>query len=146
MNLSDIEFVPGPPTELRLSDQITQTIAWLTAATRHDRRLLRCNNQGALLVGNSWDILAVVETDELYPQSASPDSFTKSVDNIGVLVTTSDEMVKAVFVRVSGGDSETIYISREAMYWYGHETYSVTLSVVPDPNGIANYCGITAFI
>ncbi len=145
LNINELEFVPEPPRELKVSDEITQTIAWLTAATGHDRRILRCNELGALLIGHSWDNLTVVETDELIPTSGTADVFTASVENKGVLITTSTQIVKATMVRVSGGATEVIYLPPGETYFYPHPIYSVTINVVPDPGGTTNYIGITAF-
>lgn len=146
LNFPELDFDPSPPAKLTLSDTLSLSLAILTAATRDKRLILRCNDAGALLVGNSWDNLSVVETDELYPESASTDSFTATATNAGVLISTAAQLVKATIVRVSGGDTEVIYVSPYTMYYFPHQTYSVTLAVVPDPNGTASYVGITAFI
>jgi len=145
LHITDLEFVPDEPKVLTLSDELVQSISWLTGATGHDRKLLRCNEVGAILVGNSWDNLVSVETDELYPESGSADSWTQTVVNKGVLVSTSTQIVKATFVRRSGGAGEVVYIPAETFYFYPHPTYSVTLNVVPDPTGTASYVGITAY-
>jgi len=143
--LSELEFKPEPPTVLKLSDEMQQSLSWLTGATGHDRRLLRCTEQGALLVGDAWANLVSVETDELYPADGVPDSYTATVVNKGVLVATSTEIVKLSFVRVSGGAAEHIYVSPETLYFYPHTIYSVTATVVPASGGTASYVGITAF-
>jgi len=145
LNIAELDFIPGPQHVLQLSDEITQSIAWLTAATGHDRRLLRCNEHGALLTGNAWDNLAVVENDELYPAAGVPDSFTATSENKGVLVTSSTEIIKAGFVRVAGGATENIYLPPAYEYFYPHPTYSVTATVVPATGGTASYVGITTF-
>lgn len=143
--LSELEFIPEPPTVLKLSDEMLQTLSWLTGATGHDRRLLRCTEQGALLVGDAWANLVSVQTDELYPTDGSPDSYTASVENKGVLVATSTQPVKLSFVRISGKPAEHIYVSPETLYWYPHTIYSVTATVVPASGGTASYVGITTF-
>ena len=145
LRMTEIQFEPSPPPILRVSDELFQSLAWLTAATKDKRLLLRCNEQGALLVDRPWSLLTEVEVDELYPQSETPDSFIKSVDNKGVLISTSTQLVKVDFVRVSGGATETIYIPADEWYWFGHPTYSVTITLVPESGGTANYVGVTAF-
>lgn len=145
LNLTELEFLPEPPKVLKLSDEMITTLSWLTAATGHDRKLLRCTEQGALLVGNAWDNMASVETDELYPQSGSADTFTATLGNKGVLLAVGMFMIKATFTRVSGGDTEVIYVPAKTLLFYPHTTYSVQCNVVPDPNGSAGYVGITAF-
>lgn len=146
LNITDLDFIPGPPDDLILSDEIMQVISWLTAATLHDRRLLRCTQQGALLIANAWDNMGVAENDELHPDNGTPDSFTATKDNKGVLVTGSTQIVKVGFVRVASGATENIYVPPGGEYFYPHKTYSVTTTVVPTSGGTASYVGITAFI
>lgn len=145
LNLIDLEFVSTPPSNLIIGNELIQSLSWLTGATNHDRRFLRCNDQGALLVTDAWSLLTEVETDELYPQANTPDSFTKSVDNKGVLVTTSVAIAKITFVRISGGAAEDIYVPAHQWYWFGHPVYSITATVVPAAAGTESYVGITAF-
>ncbi len=145
LNIDELEFIPSPPTEFTVSDEIIQTIAWLTAATSHDRRLLRCTELGALLTGHGWDNLTVVENDELYPGPGSPDSFTFTASNKGILVASSTLIIKAGFVRVSGGAAEDIYVPPGVLYFYPHSCYSITARAVPTGSGTASYVGITAF-
>lgn len=142
---ADLEFTPEAPKVLEVSDELIQSVSWLTAATRENRRLIRCTEQGAILTGNAWDLLNEVETDELYPQSASPDSYTRTVPNKGVLVATSTQIVKITFVRVSGGSAEVIYLPPNWLYFFPHTVYSVAAAVVPDPGGTANYVGLTFY-
>ena len=143
--LSELDFVPEAPSVLKLTDEMIQSLSWLTGATGHDRRLLRCTEQGALLVGNAWNNLHSVETDELYPEAGTPDSYTATKENKGVLVATSTKLVKISFVRVSGGAAEDVYISAATLYFFPHTIYSVTATVVPAATGDASYVGITAF-
>lgn len=145
LNLTELEFVPEPPKVLSVSDELLQTISWLTGATGHDRRLLRCAETGALLVGDAWSLLSVVVTDELYPSSGSPDTFSTLLVNKGVLIATSTQLVKLEIRRIAGAAIETIYVPPAWLYWYPHKVYSVKASVVPDPTGTASYVGITAF-
>ena len=145
LRLTELEFVPAEPKVLNVSDELVQSISWLTGATRHDRRLIRCDANGAMLIADAWSLFASVETDELYPTDGSPDSYTATVDNKGILVATSTEIVKLTFTQVAGGDTEDIYVSPDTLYWYPHSTYSVTATVVPASGGSASYVGITAF-
>lgn len=145
LNLTELEFIPEPPKDLSVSDELLQSISWLTAATLHDRRLLRCTEDGALLVADPWSLLVEVETDELHPVSGNTDVYTAAVANKGVLVSTSTQLVKCTFTRVSGGDTEDIYIPADCLYWYPHKVYSIEIATVPDPAGTASYVGITAF-
>jgi hypothetical protein len=143
--LSEIEFEDKVPHSLLVSDELIQTISFLTGATRHDRKLLRCDDNGALLVASAWSNLVSVETDQLYPASETPDSFIATVPNKGVLVATSLQLVYVSFVRVAGGAAEVIYIPPAYEYWYPNSCYSVTVSTVPTAGGTASYVGITAF-
>ncbi|KKL05717.1 hypothetical protein LCGC14_2603210 [marine sediment metagenome] len=143
--MSELDFIPEAPKILNVSDELVQTLSWLTAATRHDRRLLRCDENGALLVADAWGLFSSVETDELYPESGSEKTYTATVINKGVLIATSGEIIRAIFRRISGGDTETIYLSPNTIYWYPHTVYDIVVHTVPDPTGTASYIGITAF-
>lgn len=145
LRLSELEFIPEAPKILNVSDELQQAISWLTGTTGHDRRLLRCDENGALLTGDAWANLIEVETDELHPYTDTPDSFTTTVPNKGVLIATSTELVKITFVRVSGGASEDIYLPPENLYWFSHTVYSVTATVVPADSGTASYVGLTFY-
>jgi predicted component of type VI protein secretion system len=145
LHMTELDFEPEAPSVLSVTDELSQSLSWLTAATGHDRKLIRCNELGAILVSNSWDNLSEVETDELAITAGMPDTFTATVENKGVLVASSTEIVKLDFVRVSGGDVETIYIPPNWLYFYPHKTYSITATVVPAATGDASYIGITAF-
>lgn len=145
LHLAELEFEPEPPKVLSVSDELVQAISWLTGATRHDRRLLRCTEDGALLTADAWALMAVVETDELNPTSGSPDTFTATTPNKGVLIASSTQIIKVTVTRVSGGDSEVIYIPADWLYWYPHKVYTIVAAVVPDPGGTASYVGITAY-
>ena len=41
LHITDLEFTPDEPKELKITDELVQSISWLTGATRHDRKLLR---------------------------------------------------------------------------------------------------------
>lgn len=143
LNLEGIEITPEPPRELNLSSDMLQAISWLTGVTNHDRRLLRCTEDGALLTGEPWSLLSSVDTNESYPQSGTPDVYATSVDNKGVLIATSTEIVKVVVVRIASGATETFYVPPSYLFWFPHPVYSVTVSSVPDPGGSASYVGLT---
>jgi len=145
LHLTELEFEPDEPKQLDVSDELVMSISWLTGCTKHDRKLLRCDENGALLIADAWSLLTAVEDDELYPQSEAVDTFTATVENKGVLIATSTQLVKMAFRRVLGGAQEFVYVPREALYWYPKSVYSVVAKVVPDPNGTASYVGITAF-
>ncbi len=146
LNLTDLEFEPGPLKQLTISDELVQTLSWLTAATKHDRKLLRCDENGALIVTNAWALLDSVENDELYPQSGTEDSYVASVLHSGILVSTSGQLVKIVFNGSVGVAALTVYVPANSYYWYPHKVYSVDAATVPDPLGTASYVGITAYI
>lgn len=145
LNLTDLEFIPEQSKLLSVSDEILQVLSWLTAATGHDRRLLRCDAAGALLTSNAWSLMSVVESDELYPSSGSPVTFTATLGNKGVVIATDQRIVKLTITRVSGGDTEVIYLPPALLYWYPHNVYSIVFAVVPDPGGGACYVGVTAY-
>lgn len=144
-NMPELEFEPAPPRELILSDELNQTLAWLTAATRHDRKLLRCDDNGSLLVTDAWTGLNVVESFEKHPTDEATDTATATKPNVGVLVSTSDQLVRCEFVRVSGGAVEEIYVPPNQYYWYPYKTYSVLLDTVPGIGGTGSYVGVVCY-
>lgn len=146
LHYAELDFEPEAPKQLEVSDELVQSLAWLTAATRRDRRILRCTEQGHLLVADAWSGLNSVETDELHPGDGSPDNFIPTIDHKGVLIATSTQLVKMSFVRKSGEDAEDIYVPANSYYWYPHKIYSVTATVVPASGGTANYVGVTCYI
>jgi len=144
-NLSEIEFLPEAPKQLSITDEVTQSISWLTAYTGHDRKLLRCDDNGALLTASPWSNLIEVESGELTPASTVPSSTTATVPNKGVLVASGAYPVKLTFIRFSGGESEDVYIPTAWLYWFGHSVYSVTATTVPATGGITTRVGVTFF-
>ncbi len=145
LRITELEFSPQPPTVLSLSDELTQSLSWLTAATKHDRKLLRCDENGALLVGEAWSLLNSVEVDELHPDDGNPDTYTNVLAHKGILVATSTQIVKLGFLPVSGGVTENIYVSPARLFWYPYPVYTIIATVVPASGGTASYVGITAF-
>lgn len=145
LHLTELDFIPEAPKVLEVSDELLQTISWLTGATGHDRRLLRCTENGALLVADAWSLFGEVVTDELHPAPSVSDTFSTLIENKGVLIATSTEIIKVEIRRVAGGNIETIYIPPVWMYWYPYRVYSVKASTVPADTGTASYVGITAF-
>jgi len=145
LHLTELEFIPEAPKVLEVADEIVQALCWLTGATGHDRRLLRCTEQGALLTADGWSLLSVVQTDELHPASGSSDTYQPSVEHKGVLIASSTQLVRLTVVRIQGGATEDIYIPPNWLYWFPHKIYTLTLSVVPDPTGTASYIGVSAF-
>lgn len=145
LHLTELEFEPEAPKALRVTDEMVQSISWLTAATKHDRKLLRCDENGALLVADAWSLLIQSQTDELYPADGSPDATATLTVNKGVLVATSTQIVKLSFVRVGETVAEDIYIPPNWLYWYPYQTKTVTATVVPASGGTASYVGITTF-
>lgn len=145
LNLTELEFIPEAPKVLTISDELVQAISWLTGATGHDRRLLRCTENGALLIADPWSLLAAVETDELIAVSGSPDTYTATKANKGVLIATGDTMVKLTITRISGGSTEVIYLPLNWLYWYPHTVYSIVAATVPDPGGTTYLLALTSF-
>lgn len=146
LRYAELEFDPEPPKVLEVTDELVQSLSWLTAATRHDRRLLRCTEQGALLVADAWSGLNSVETNELYPQDGTPDDFTPTAEHSGVLISTSTQIVRIKFIRKSGEAGEYYYIPPNSYYWYPHKVYSIAANVVPASGGTASYVGVTCYI
>lgn len=145
LKLTELEFQPDFPAQLNISDEVMQVISWLTGTTGFDRRLLRCTQQGALLVAEAWSALHQIAYDVLYPEADNPKTATGIVANSGVLITTSTQIVQCDFARVSGGAVETIHVPPNSFYWYPFCTYSVVATVVPAGSGTSSYVVVTAF-
>jgi len=146
LRYAELEFIPEQPTQLKVTDELVQSLSWLTAATRRDRRILRCTEQGHLLVADAWSGLNSIDTDELYPQNGTPDSYTATAEHSGVLISTSTQLVKISIVRKSGEDAEHFYVPAGEFYWYPYSVYSVTATVVPVSGGTASYVALTFYI
>lgn len=144
LHLTELEFEPEEPKQLSVSDELVIAISWLTAATKHDRKLLRCDDNGALLTTNPWTLLSPVENDELSYDVGVPDTFTATSPNKGVLVSSGAASCLLSFVRVQGGDSEDIYVPPNWLYWYPHTVYSVTTTIIAGSGG-SGIAGITTF-
>lgn len=145
LHLPELKFEPEELKQLVVSDELVMAISWLTGATNHDRKLLRCDENGALLIADSWSLLTVVENDELYPDTNDPDETAALAENKGVLVATSTVIVKLSFQRVFEGVEEHIYIPPETLYWYPKSVYIVTATLVPVGSETGSYVGITTF-
>ncbi len=145
LQLTELDFIPEAPKVLNVSDELVQSLSWLTGATRHDRKLLRCDENGAILVSNAWNGLNVVQTVELHPDSGVPDTFTAMAVNKGILIATSTQIVMVDLYQTDDSDYERIYISPGTLYWYPHKTIEAIVATVPYTGGTASYVGITAF-
>lgn len=143
--LTELEFVPEAPKVLKVLDELQQSIAWLTAATGYDRKLLRCTEQGALLTAGGWSNLAEVETHEAAPASGVPDVFNCTVSNKGVLLATSTGIVLVKFRRTGQTATEDIYLPPEWLFWYPYSVDRVTIEAVPAATGGVSYVGETFF-
>ena len=145
LHLSELEFTPEAPKVLSVSDELLQSLSWLTGATNHDRRLIRCNELGAVLIGNAWDNLTSVETDELHPESDTPDTYTATEVNKGVLIASSTQIIKVDFYQADSAAYDRIYIPPNWLYFYPYKVFKAIAYVVPATGGTASYIGVTAF-
>lgn len=145
LKLTELEFIPDFPAQLVISDEVLQTISWLTGTTGFDRRLIRCTQQGALLTAKPWSIMKVVQATEVYPEPDTPKTTTNIAVNNGILIASSTAIITAEFARVSGGSTETVYIPPNSYYWYPFSCYSVIITLVPADSLTASYVGLTAY-
>ena len=143
--LTELDFIPERPAQLTITDEIIQSISWLTGATRHDRKLLRCDDNGVLLVGNPWSDLIEVESAELYPQDGVPAVASCTVCNKGLLIATSTQPVKMTFVRSGGTGEEDVYLPPGWLYWFAHPCCNVTATYLASPTATVSHVGVTAF-
>jgi len=145
LRYAELEFEPQAPKVLEVSDELVQSLAWLTAATQQDRRLVRCTEQGAILVADAWSGLESVETAELYPEQNAPKNDEPSSVHRGVLIASSTVMVIVSFLRAGETVAEDIYVPPESYYWYPHPVTKVTVGLVPADSATASYVGVTYF-
>ena len=145
LNLSEIDFEPEMPKQLVISDEVVQALSWLTGATKHDRKLLRCDDNGVLLTGDAWSNLVEVETDELYLNTDVSDTAITTVPNKGCLIATSIVPVKIGFKRFDGADYETVYLPPNWLYWLPFPVYQVLAALVPARALTACYVGLTFY-
>ncbi|GAG75031.1 unnamed protein product [marine sediment metagenome] len=145
LHLTELEFEPESPKVLEITDELIQSLSWLTAATKHDRRLLRCDENGALLIADPWSLLNSVEAEDLYPASDSPKTFTATKPNKGILIATSTQIILVDFYQVGDTEYDRIFISPDTMYWYPHKTAKVIIATVPYTGGTTSSVGVTAF-
>lgn len=145
LRLTELDFRPDFPTELSVLDEVSAVISWLTGCTNQDRRLLRCTPQGALLIGNAWDLLSFVESFEKYPGPDDPQEAYATKDNIGVLISTSTQLVRIRIKRTILSLYEDIYLAANTMYFFPYSTFMVFIAAVPEATGTASYVGITFY-
>lgn len=145
LHLTELQFEPEEPKQLAVSDELVMSISWLTGCTKHDRKLIRCDENGALLIADAWSLLTVVYNEELYPDTDTPYTSASLAENKGVLCATSTAIVKLSFQRVSGGALESVYVPPNTLYWYPHGVYRVTATLVPADSADPTYVGITTF-
>lgn len=145
LRLTELEFTPAPPNVLTITDELLQSISWLTAATKHDRKLLRCDENGALLITDAWNGFSSVEVRELTPEQNNPSTFTPSVEHKGILIATGEDIIKASFKRVGTSVYEHTYIPAHSFYWYAHFCIDIIITSVPVDNSTPSYVGAVAF-
>ncbi len=145
LKLTELEFQPDFPEKLNVSDEVLQVISWLTGTTGFDRRLLRCTQQGALLVAKPWSILTSVAVHETTTVQSTEIQIVMAAANNGVLIASTTQIIKVGFRRVTGGDISWVYIPPASYYWYPFSTYSVSHRPAPYTSGTVSLIGITAF-
>lgn len=145
LNLTELEFVPQPPKVLEISDELVQAISWLTGATKHDRRLLRCTENGALLVADAWSLLKGVESKDITSDPILDNEFAPTKVHKGILIATSTQPVRMDIYDSIPAIVETFYLPPNWLYWYPRPVHGITATFFPDGEGTASYVGVTAF-
>lgn len=145
LKLTELDFQPDFPAQLNISDEVLQTISWLTGTTGYDRRLLRCTPQGALLVAKAWSIMHLVQAYELFVDQGGSTDTPELATNEGVLISSATQCVLVGFKRVSTSDWEMVYVPPGEYYWYPYSCYMVKGTTVPTDTGTASYIGVTVF-
>ncbi len=145
LKLTELEFRPDFPAQLNLSDEVLQTISWLTATTGFDRRLLRCTRQGALLVAKPWSIMHSVENGDTATVQSMETSVNIMEPNDGVLICTTTEIIKLGFRRKSGADIEWVHVPPASYYWFPFPAYTFVVKCVPADSAAVSIVGYTTF-
>lgn len=145
LRYAELEFEPQAPKVLEVTDELVQSLSWLTAATKQDRRLVRCTEQGALLVADAWSGLISVESAELYTGTNGTSSDIPTKVHKGVLFVTSTEVIQLRIQRTVAEVYEYYYVPPASYYWYPHSIYKITLIKFPDVGGTPSYIGVTYY-
>ena len=144
-NMPEIEFEGAFPSKITVEEDIQITLAWLTAADRTERKLVRCDSLGGLLFSDAWNGFNPVETGEITVSNSTEDVITFTVANQGVLVSTGANLLQLFFKRVASGDDEEVYIPGLSTFWFPHPVYSVRARCVPYVSGGYSVHGVTAY-
>lgn len=145
LKMTDLDMEGDFPRDLMLEDTMQLSLAWLTAINRTERKLLRCDGNGALLLSDPWNGFISVEEAINEVANSTEDTVTWTTANQGILISTGVNLVHTFFKRVNGGDDEAVYIPADSFYWFPHSCYSVRMRCVPYPTGGAAVHGLTAF-
>lgn len=145
-NMPELDFEGDFPATVTIPDNIQLTLAWLTGATRSQRKLIRCDENGALLFSQPWNGLITSNADILEVGNSSEDTATFTFPNNGVLVATGANLLQAFFKRANGADDEEVFIPSRSYYWFPGNVYSVRGRCVPYTTGGDAVHGATAFI
>ncbi len=145
LTIPELDIIGSLPRDMPLADEIVQTIAWLTGVNRTERKFLKCDILGAMLVSDAWNLFNAVEAALLEPTDSTEDSHTFTTANLGVLISTHTKLVRVEFERVSGVSADIVYVPPNNYYWYPHETYLVKGQTVPHALGGTTLIGLTAF-
>jgi len=145
LKLTELDFEPDISALLTISDEVLQVISWLTATTGFDRRLLRCTQQGALLIARPWSMMNIVANGELYPDTDSPAQSAALAANNGVLFATSSVIIKLGVKRTADLTYEYIYVPANSFHWIPYPCYQLIATLVPEDAATATYVGYTTF-
>lgn len=145
MNIPDLDMEGDGPRDLVLEDKIQVSLAWLTALSRSERKLVRCDALGALLMSDPWNGLNPVDNGTNEVTANVEDTVIWTQENKGTLISTGQYLVQVFFRRVVGAADEIVYIPGSAMYWFPHSLYSIRMRTVPYATGGTAVHGLTAF-
>ena len=145
LQITELEFEPEAPKVLKIDDKLLQAISWLTACTRHDRKLLRCDENGALLFTDAWNGFESVEAVEREPEANQPAPYSPTVEHKGILVGTSDLLVKLSFTKTGSSVAEHTFVPAASFYWFPHSCSSVVVTLVPADLADSCIVGLTAY-
>lgn len=145
LQITELDFTPEAPKVLKMDDKLLQAISWLTACNRHERKLLRCDENGALLFTDAWNGFNSVEVAEKEPETSAPKTYTPTVEHKGILISTAAYLIKLSFKRTGTTVYEHTFVPAASFYWYPHSCVDVVISLVPLDADNSCIVGVTAY-
>ena len=145
LSTEGIDYIPEPHGVLKVSDDISHSIAFMTAATRHDRKMIQCNEHGAMLVGNPWDNLTSVARAIIGISEGIAYEYDYVDDNVGTLFASSDLLLNICYKRTPASDIERMLLPANSMVFVPYTLVWSEFSLMLIDLGKSTACGLVVF-